>query len=161
MKIKNIKDEVFSDYNKISMLIAMPYCTTNCWERYELSPSICQNNHLDKMETLDIENKYIIERYLKNPISKAIVFGGRDSWDSLDEIIDFIKEFREVSQDDCVLYTGREFEVVEKDLYKFKGIENVYIKYGHYAPHLESIIDELTSVKLASSNQKFIKVNLT
>jgi hypothetical protein len=158
MKIKYIKDEVFSDYNKTSMLIAVPYCNTKCWEKYGLSSCACQNEHLNKLETIDVKNEEIIKRYLQNPITKAIVFGGRDSWDSLEEIIDFIKEFRKVSKDDCVLYTGREYNVIEKDLYRFKDFKNIYIKYGHYNPNSEPITDELTSVVLASKNQKFIRV---
>ena len=159
MIVKNIIDEVFSDYSKISMLIAVPKCTTKCWERLNLSPTICQNHQLHKEPNLDISNKDIIDRYINNPLTSAIVLGGMDSWDSLDEIIEFIKEFRELSDDDCVLYTGKELEIIEKDFDKLKEFKNIYIKYGHYNPTLEPIIDELTKVKLASSNQKFIKIS--
>lgn len=159
MIIKSIIDEVFSDYSKISMLLVMPKCTTRCWEKLNISPTICQNNHLHKEPNINIDNKDIIKRYLDNPLTKAIIFGGLDSWDSLDEIIEFIKEFRQYSQDDCVLYTGRDYDVIEKELYRFKGLGNVYIKYGHYNPNLKPIIDDLTGVSLISENQKFIKVN--
>lgn len=159
MLIKGITDEVFSDYSKISMLIAVPKCTTRCWERLNLSPTICQNHHLHKEPNLNISNKDIIDKYIKNPLTKAVVFGGMDSWDSLDEVIEFIKEFRQVSEDDCVLYTGKELDIIEKDFDRLKEFKNIYVKYGHYNPTLEPIVDDLTGVKLASSNQKFVKIS--
>lgn len=159
LEIKGIVDEVFSDYSKISMLIICPKCTVRCWERLGLSPSICQNNHLKKEQGWQEDNFEIIKRYNSNPLTKSIVFGGLDSWDSLDDILNFSKTFREFSNDDLVLYTGRNLEEIQGDFIKFINIKNVYVKYGQYNPNLESIVDELTGVTLVSSNQKFIKIS--
>ena len=159
MLIKGITDEIFSDYSKTSMLIAVPVCTTRCWEKLNLSPTICQNHLLRREPNLSVSNKDIIDRYLENPLTSAIVFGGLDSWDSLDEIIEFIREFRLVSEDDCVLYTGRDLDIIENDFGKLREFKNIYVKYGGYNPFLESVVDELTSVVLASSNQKFVKIS--
>ncbi len=160
MNIKGIKDEVFNDYNKISMLIICPKCTVRCYAENNLPPETCQNNHLHKTPTYNIDNQKIIERYLSNPLTEAIIFGGLDSWDSVEEILIFINDFRKVCNDDIVLYTGRYIteDIVQKHLHKFNGLCNVYIKFGRYIPSLKPIVDKLTNVTLASSNQYFYKV---
>jgi hypothetical protein len=160
MNIKGIKDEVFNDYNKISMLIICPKCTVRCYAEHNLPPEICQNNHLHKTLTYNIDNQKIIERYLSNPLTEAVIFGGLDSWDSVEEILIFINDFRKVCNDDIVLYTGRYIteDIVQKHLHKFNGLSNVYIKFGRYIPSLKPIVDKLTNVTLASSNQYFYKV---
>jgi len=65
-----------------------------------------------------------------------------------------------VCSDDIVIYTGRNITeaVVENYLAELSKYDNVYVKFGRYIPSLPSIIDSLTSVKLASNNQFFVKM---
>lgn len=157
--IKDIIDEVYSDFNKIGMLVVVPKCKTRCWEKCGLSPDICQNYHLNFTEKFNINNEDIINRYLENPLTKCIIFGGLDGFDSIDEILIFLEEFRKISKDDVVIYTGKELEDIEHRFNDLAFYKNIYVKYGHYNPNLNSIKDELTGVTLASENQKFIKIN--
>ena len=158
MRINGLKDEVFNDFKTVGMYISVPFCSVRCWERLGLDKSICQNSHLDNVEIKNIPNKVIIDRYLKNEITKCIIFSGRDSMDSFEEILEFVGDFREVCKDDIVLYTGRNEDEIQDKLTRLKEYENIWVKVGNYIPNNEGIIDPLTGIKLASDNQKFIKI---
>lgn len=158
MKTKGIIDEVYTDFKYTSMYISVPSCSVMCWKELGLKESICQNSHLLKIETLNIEDEYIINRYLNNPITKAIIFSGMDSMDSIDDIIEFIRKFREKSIDPIVLYTGRyEYEVTDK-INKLKEFSNIIIKFGRYNPNLPSRYDEILGITLVSNNQYSKKI---
>jgi len=158
MRILQIEDEVFSDYSKISMLVVVPFCTTCCWKELGLDSSICQNDNPRGLPILDYSNRKIIERYVNNPLTNAIVFGGMDAWDSINEIIELIKLFRETSDDDVVLYTGRKYSEIASKMYDLERFKNVYVKVGRYIPNQKPVIDKITGVKLANRGQYFIKV---
>ena len=159
MRINGLKDEVFNDFKTVGMYISVPFCYVRCWERLGLDKSICQNSHLDGVEIKNIPNKVIIDRYLNNDVNKCIIFSGRDSMDSFEEILDFINEFREYSDDPVVLYTGRNEYEVEDKINILRETNDIWIKVGNYIPNSKSIVDKLTGVVLASDNQKFIKIS--
>jgi hypothetical protein len=161
MKLKTIVDEVFGDFNLMGMLIAVPECTTKCWARQGLDSSICQNDHLRNAPTMDIADYSIIKRYIKNENTKCIIFSGLDAYDSKDEIIAFIKKFRDISYDDIVIYTGRPIGEVQDFVSELEAFSDIYLKTGIYIPNSNSKIDKLTGVKLISDNQGFIGINLT
>ena len=49
----------------------------------------------------------LVERYLGNPISKAVVFGGLEPFDDIENVLQFIFELRANNcEDDVVIYTG-------------------------------------------------------
>ena len=151
MKIKGLVEYDISNYYKPSMFIIFPYCTFKC--DYECGRAVCQNSTLAKEEIKNIKPKDLMERYVNNPLTKAIVCGGLEPFDSLQDLSNFIELARLFTDDDIVIYTGyTEEESVEiiKELSKEK---NIIIKFGRFIPDQESHYDEVLGVNLASPNQ--------
>ena len=153
MEIKGIIHEDFVNYKVCSMTIAMPYCTFKCDK--ECGSNVCQNSKLVKDPTLDIPAAKIIEQYLHNPLSHAIVFQGLEPFDSYNDIYYFIYALRFIfkNNDPVVIYTGyNKDEILSKidDLLKFS---NIIIKFGRYIPNQKPHYDEILGVNLASDNQ--------
>lgn len=155
MFIKGIIDEDFVNYKKPAMVIEFPCCDFKCDKEY--GKSICQNSPLAKIRNIKVEEGYIIEKYLKNPITEAIICQGLEPLDTMVMLFLFIKKFREFSDDDLVIYTGyNKEEERSQDLINFikrNQYKNIIIKYGRYIPNQEPHYDEVLGVKLASDNQ--------
>ena len=66
--IKSILSESFVDYKKCSMLICGCTCTFKCGKE------LCQNSQLAKSQTKEIDVEKIVEEYMKNDLTSAIVF---------------------------------------------------------------------------------------
>ena len=155
MFVKGIIDEDFVNYKKPAMVIEFPYCDFKCDKEY--GKPICQNSPLTKVHNSKIEEEYIIEKYLKNPITEAIVCQGLEPLDTMVMLFLFIKKFREFSDDDLIIYTGyNKEEERSQDLINFikrNQYKNIIIKYGRYIPNQTPHYDEVLGVKLASDNQ--------
>ena len=95
--------EDFSNYKLPSMFIIFPICDWKCDK--ECGVRVCQNGSLAKAPIKDIAVDIIIEKYLNNPISKAVVLGGLEPMDSWLDLQMFVEKFRDVSRDDIVIYT--------------------------------------------------------
>ena len=161
MKVKYIIDEDFINYKKASMFIGCNHCNFKC--NKDAGHIVCQNYSLLESPSIEISIETLIDRYLKNPITKAIVFGGLEPFDQLFEIEDFIQTFREYynCDDDIVIYTGyTEEELRENSTYKsIINQSNIIIKYGRFRVDDKPIFDEVLGVSLASTNQYAIKYN--
>ena len=105
MKLKNIIYEDFVNYKKTSMFILTTACSFKC-EKEANCIGMCQNSELVKSKTIEIDNKILIDRYLNNGITEAVVIGGLEPLDTFEDTLQFIKDFREKSNDDIVIYTG-------------------------------------------------------
>lgn len=151
MKIIDIIDEDFINYKKPCMTILMPNCTFKCDK--ECGKQVCQNSDLASAKKINIPIKEIINRYLNNDISEAIVFQGLEPFDSFYQVLDFIKKFRQVYNDDIVIYTGYNKEEIKWYLTFLKNFDNIIIKYGRFIPNQEQHYDEILGVNLASNNQ--------
>ena len=154
MKIKNLIDEDFTNYKKPSMFIGTSSCDFKC-DR-ECGKPVCQNSELAKAPVIDIEIGEVIERYLNNPITEAVVWGGLEPFDSFLYLFEFIQEFRKRSKDDIVIYTGYYPEEIIGKLFKlqvFDGRDNIIIRFGRFMPDKPHRYDELLGVELASDNQ--------
>ena len=152
MKIKGLVEYDISNYYKPSMFIIFPYCTFKC--DYECGRAVCQNSALAKEEIKNIKPKDLMERYVNNPLTKAIVCGGLEPLDSLQDLSNFIELARLFTNDDIVIYTGyTEEESVEivKELIPLAN--NLIIKFGRFIPDQEPHYDEVLGVNLASPNQ--------
>lgn len=160
MQVINIKDEDIINYKEISMFIGTPFCSGKCWKELGLPSSICQNNNLRVSNIIEITTCDLVERYLNNPLSKAIVFGGMEPLDSFNDIVDFLKELRQNynCKDTVVIYTGYKEEEIEDKLNILRKWGNVIIKVGRYIPNRKSRFDELLGVTLISDNQYAIKL---
>lgn len=152
MIIKGITDCDFINYKKPSLVIAMPRCSFKCDK--ENGQKLCQNGHLAQAEDINISaEKIITEYYMTNLITKAIVFQGLEPFDSFDEVFDFIDKFRQITDDEVIIYTGYyEYEIFDK-IKKLKKYPNIIIKFGRFIPGHSPIEDEVLGVKLASKNQ--------
>ena len=151
MVIKQLVDEDFVNYKKPSMFIAFPSCSWKCEK--ECGKQVFQNSTLAKSPNINISINSLIERYMDNPITQAVVCGGLEPLDSWEELQCFIMNFRYHSYDDLVIYTGyREDEIADKikwlELY-----EPIIIKFGRYIPNQQKHFDEVLGVELASDNQ--------
>ena len=157
MLIKNIDECDFVNYKKISMFIIFPFCTFKCDK--EFGVTLCQNWSLVKEPNLNNSNEEIINRYMNNPITKSIVMGGLEPFESWDEVYSFLEDFRTVCDDDIVIYTGfNENEILDK-IDKLKRFKNIIIKFGRYKPNQERHYDDVLGVKLASDNQYAKKIS--
>lgn len=151
MTIKNLIDEDFVNYKYPSMFIGMPTCSFKCDK--ECGQPICQNSALAAAPSIEMDNKEIIERYVSNPITEAIVFGGLEPFDDFNEIYTFIADFRQYRKDDIVIYTGYYPDEISSYLDRLSVFENIIIKFGRFIPNKSHRFDELLGVQLSSDNQ--------
>ena len=157
MILKGIIDEDFINYKKPAMVLEFPYCSFKCDK--ECGMQVCQNSALALAPKIEVPTEEIVNRYINNPIVEAIVMQGLEPLDSWFDVIDFIRTFREKSDDDIVIYTGyTEAETCTsiQELYKYR---NIYIKFGRFIPNQEPHYDEVLGVNLASDNQYGKKIS--
>lgn len=147
MKIKGLISEDFVNYKKPAMTIMFPYCTFKCGTEY------CQNSPLSKAEDIEMDISDIVIRYLNNPITESVVMQGLEPFDSWDDLIEFVKQLRESTDDDIVIYTGYNKEEIADKITLLSKYKNIVIKYGRYIPRQEKHYDDVLGVYLASSNQ--------
>jgi len=153
MKIKGIKNEVFNDYKDISMLIAMNSCDFKCENEGLCPQGSCQNSSLTKSKSLDIDNSKIVQNYLSNELTKACILGALEPMLQIDEIIGFVKEFRNHTNDTLLIFTGYYPDEIKDEIQRLKEFDNIILKCGRYIEDSDSVYDELLGVSLASSNQ--------
>ena len=154
MIVKEIRDEDFTSYKKPSMVIGFPSCTFKC-ER-ECGQKMCQNSALVTALDIEIDAEDVVNRYLKNPITKAIIMAGLEPFDSLPSLHHLVKEVRKYTNDDIVIYTGyteKELLVYPSTLTYLQRFPNIIIKFGRFIPNENPHYDEILGVKLASDNQ--------
>ena len=161
MRIKQLLHEDFVNYKKPSMFIGTSYCTGKCYKELGLPCTICQNEALQRIETLDISSARITAMYISNPITQAIVFGGLEPFDQFDELYNFIEELRTEwkCNDDIVIYTGYYRREIEKQIMMLVNFPNIIVKFGRYIPNQESHFDEVLGINLASDNQYAEKIS--
>lgn len=151
MKIKAIRYEDFSNYKRPSMLIGFPKCTWKCEK--ECGKQVCQNGILANSPDIDITVKEIVSLYLDNKLTSALVFGGLEPFDSWDDLISLVSEFRKYTNDTIVIYTGYYKEEIEDKINILREYNNIIIKFGRFIPNRESRYNSVLGVTLASDNQ--------
>ena len=153
MKIKGLITEDFVNYKKASMTIIFPYCTFKCGKDY------CQNSSLAKTPIIEISIDDLVNRYINNPITEAVVMQGLEPFDSWNDLKEFVQKLREYNNDDIVIYTGyNKDEIIEK-INELSKYTNIIVKFGRYIPNQEKHYDEVLGVYLASSNQRGEKIS--
>jgi hypothetical protein len=120
---------------------------------------MCQNAALAKARSVEYPVEDLVTRYLANPISHAIVCAGLEPFDSWRDLLELVKAFREVTDDDIVIYTGYYPEEVKMVLDELKKFTNIIIKFGRFVPGQEKHYDELLGIELASSNQRAERIS--
>lgn len=161
MFIKSLIDEDFVNYKKPSMFIGCHFCTFKCDKL--AGKQVCQNGTLANAPNININTKELVNRYLENSYSEAVVFGGLEPFDDIDNVIKFIIELRNKCKDDVVIYTGYTEEEIqnryEPEFKQLVSLKNIILKYGRFIPNEKSHIDEILGVSLQSSNQYAVKIS--
>ncbi len=164
MRLNYLVEEDFINYKLPSMFIGAPSCTMKC------GAENCQNASLPtELEIQTIDDELLCKKFINNPITEAIVFGGLEPFDNFEEINYFISVLRHnfKCSNPIVIYTGyTEQEIKDGTLFNLLSSEqnkklfkelinqgNITIKYGRYIANDEPHFDEVLGVKLASKNQ--------
>lgn len=157
MKIKGIVFEDFLNYKKPSLFIIFPYCNFKCDKDCGLK--VCQNSSLAKEKEIEYSIDKIIDNYIENDITKAIVCGGLEPMDSFDDLKELVGALRIKTNDDIVIYTGYREEEIEDKVNNLKQFTNIIIKFGRYIPNDKGYYNDILGVNLASRNQYVKKIS--
>ena len=151
MIIKQLIDEDFVNYYKPSMFIGFPSCTWKCEK--ECGERVCQNSALATSPNININVHDLVNRYITNPITKSIVVGGLEPFDSWRDLKDLVSLLRTRTLDDIVIYTGYKEEEIKNQIKYLSAYRNIIVKFGRFVPNQEPQYDEVLGVNLISSNQ--------
>lgn len=157
MIIKGLLDEDFVQYKKPSMTILFPSCSFKCEKEY--GEKVCQNSTLSVSKEIAIDTVDIVNRYIDNPITQAIVCSGLEPFDSWNELYQLVANFRKVTVDDIVIYSGYNRNEIEDKIKQLAQFENIVIKYGRFVPIQKKHYDETLGVYLASDGQYAEKIS--
>lgn len=159
MIIKDIREDDLINYKRPSMVISTARCSLKCDELN--GKQVCHNCALIRMPDIDISNEDLIKRYQSSRYSEALVFSGLEPLDQFAEVLSLIKDFRMVSNDTIIIYTGySEGEVRLMGCWNMLAqYPNIILKVGRYIMDCEPHYDELLGVQLASPNQYAVRVN--
>lgn len=156
MKIKNLIEEDFANYKKCSMFIGFPTCTFKCEK--DCGKSLCQNSSLTQTPTIDVSFETIVNKYISNPLSRAIVCGGLEPFDSYEDLKQLLIKLREQTEDDFVIYTGYTEEEISDKVTELSSFQNVVVKFGRFIPNQIKHFDNTLGVYLASNNQYGVRL---
>lgn len=151
MIIKGLNECDFVNYKKPSMYIIFSKCDFKCDREAECA--VCQNSALANAAELTVPAESLAKRYIENPLTSAIVFGGLEPFFDYDELFETIRAFRQVTSDEIVIYTGYTEEELASHLPYLTSYGNIIVKFGRFVPNQESHYNEVLGVKLASPNQ--------
>ena len=151
MTIKRLIEEDLTNYKMPSMLIGTARCSFKCDAP---NHKWCQNRPLVQMPDENKNDYDVVNLYLKNNLTQALIFAGLEPMDQFDEMIEVIKVFRQHTNDDIVIYTGyNKDEIQDKVDYLKNNYVNIVIKFGRYIPNQKPHYDSVLGVELASDNQ--------
>ena len=151
MIVKEIRDEDFTNYKKPSMFIGFPNCSWKCEK--DCGMRVCQNSTLAEAKSIEFEADKLVNRYLNNSITKAVVCGGLEPFDSWHDLKTLVSLLRTQTLDDIVIYTGYKEEEIKNKIQYLRAYRNVIIKFGRFIPNQQKHYDEVLGVYLASGNQ--------
>lgn len=151
MIVKDIVIEDFVNYKKPSMFIICPKCSFKC--DIENGSRICQNSNLVLQPDMNITDDFIINKYINNDITKAIVFGGLEPFDTFAEMLSLISKFRKFTDDDIVIYTGYTKDEIDGYIKMLSIYKNIIVKFGRFIPNNDAHYDPVLGINLSSDNQ--------
>lgn len=161
MKVKALIEEDFTNYKCPAFFIGTVSCDGKCCIDAGIPLEVCQNNRWRARTEVEIPDTVLCERYLNNPITQAIVFGGLEPFEQFDEMLHLIATLRKTYNctDDVVIYTGYRKNEIQKEIDKLILYPNVIVKYGRYIPDRPRRYDETLGVELISDNQYAEKIS--
>lgn len=161
MRVKYIETERYQDYKEPSMYICCIQCGGKCCKEAGIPIEVCINDSLRKSNIFEIDDSKTIEKYLSNPITASIIFGGLEPFEQFDEVFSFIEKLRNKynCKDTVVIYTGYYESEIQEYINKLKQFENIIVKFGRYVPNNKPHYDDVLGVDLASDNQYAVKIS--
>ena len=160
MLLKDIVDVDFINYRFPVMQLATCYCDWKCPREANLPISVCQNEPIARMPSVDVSVEDIYRRYIKNRITRGLLFAGLEPMLQFDEVFEIIKYFREHGCNDIIIiFTGYYHNEIEDKIMDLEQFSNIIVKYGRFIPDQESHYDAILGVKLISPNQYAEKIS--
>lgn len=160
MKLKNITEEDFVQYKKPCMFLTTCFCNWKCCTEIGADICMCQNSPAYDSPIVNKRNDALVKKYMKNDITKSIVFGGFEPMLQFDEMLELIRCFREQTDDDIVIFTGfRETGEIDEKIEKLKQFKNIIVKFGRYRPGEKPHRDEVLGVELANDEQHAVRIS--
>lgn len=157
MILKGIIFEDFINYKKPSMVLEFPKCSFKCEK--ECGIKMCQNSSLVSEPNITVDVEKVVDYYINNPITSAIVMQGLEPFDTYPQLLEFIKELRKQTDDDVVIYTGYYKNEIENHIKELSQFKNIVVKFGRYIPNKQGRYDETLGINLASDNQYAEKIS--
>lgn len=151
MKLINIIDYDICNYKDPSMFLIFPFCSFKCDKEY--GNPVCQNSSLAREPIIEIKSIDLIQKYIRNPLTHAVVCGGLEPFDSWEDLWVFCCVFRGFSNDPIIIYTGYKEEEIQAQLKILAPLGNIIVKFGRFIPNSLHIFDTVLGVELASNNQ--------
>ena len=151
MIVKEIRDEDFTNYKKPSMFVGFSRCSWKCEK--DCGMRVCQNSILAETKDIKIEVGALVDRYINNPITKAVVCGGLEPFDTWRDLMCLISLLRTKTKDDIVIYTGYKEDEIKNQLQYLRACRNIIVKFGRFIPNQQKHFDDILGVYLASDNQ--------
>lgn len=151
MIVKQLIDEDFTNYKIPSMFVGFPSCSWKCEK--ECGMRVCQNSTLAEASNINIDANELVNRYINNKITKAVVLGGLEPFDSWRDLKILISLLRTKTLDDIVIYTGYKEEEIKNKIQYLRAYRNIIVKFGRFIPNHQKHYDDILGVYLASDNQ--------
>lgn len=141
------------------MFLTTCFCNWKCCTEIGADICMCQNSPAYDSPIVNKRNEALVKKYLKNDITKSIVFGGFEPMLQFDEMLELVKCFRSKTDDIIVIFTGfRENEIADK-IEQLKQFKNIIVKFGRYRPGEKPHRDEVLGVDLANDEQHAVKIS--
>ena len=154
IRLRAVVDEDFLNYKEPAMFLITCFCDFKCCHEAGIPESVCQNEPMiEGTSIMELDNDYIIKHYLDNDITKAIVFGGLEPILQFPEVREFIRDFRKVSNDPVIIYTGYNKDEILPEIDELKKLGNIIVKFGRFVPNDQPHIDDVLGITLCSLNQ--------
>ena len=154
MKIITLVEEDFTNYKLPSMFVALGHCDWKCCKEANIPITVCQNSELVKAQDIEVPIREIFDRYINNPITKAVCIGGLEPMTVAGHVLDLLDYFRTHGcDDDFVIYTGYYLNEIPTIITRLKKYKNVVVKFGRFIPNRPSRYDKILGVTLISDNQ--------
>ena len=147
MELISIVDNDELLYKKKSLVLNFPTCDMKCGKKR------CCNAFMLEQEPQSFKISEVIDAYMSNEQTKAIVCSGLEPFDSWHDLQSFIMNIRYYTPDDIVIYTGYSEEELKDKIPWISVYENIIIKFNRHIAKQSPHYDELLGVNLSSSNQ--------
>lgn len=151
MFVKDIIYEDFCNYKEPSMFIIFPNCSFKC--NKENGNCVCQNISLKNEKDIYVTEESIVKKFINNNITKAIVCGGLEPFDSWEDLRNLVKTARNYTDAKIVIYTGYYKDELQDKVLWLSKYKNIIIKYGRFIPNQKPHYDKILGIDLVSDNQ--------